>query len=111
MTPNPAYPSLSAKLEVTTGPQESNCSDAQVKVVSKEVMSAGQVVAIEKAVAHSVVNEHKLTNCRCYSLSNRSSFSRIFKHHSVFSHCLETVLVPVPCPGCIDIVFCTASCR
>ena len=86
LTPNPAYPSLSAKLEVTAGQHSSD----GVKVVSKEVMSAGQVVAIEKAVAHSVVNEHKLTNC---------------------SHCLETVLVPVPCPGCIDIVFCTASCR
>ena len=45
LNPNPSYPSLSSKLEVRTGGDKSdNKSDsAQVRVVSKEVMSAGQV--------------------------------------------------------------------
>ena len=62
LIPNSAYPCLSCDIEVTADGNDNECN--QLKVVAKEVMSAGKVVAIEKATAYSLLNESKLTNCR-----------------------------------------------
>ena len=53
-------------------------------------IKAATVLGVEDSAVHYLDSESRLTHC---------------------SHCIADVYVPVPCPGCINIVFCSMECR
>ena len=61
-----------------------------VKSDRAECVKAISVLGVEDSAIHYLTGEARITNC---------------------SHCTCNVLVPVPCPGCIHIVFCSIKCR
>ena len=61
-----------------------------VKSDRADCVKAISVLGVEDSAIHYLTGEARITNC---------------------SHCTCNVLVPVPCPGCIHIVFCSIKCR
>ena len=61
-----------------------------VKADIAEGVKATNVLGVEDSAVHYLTSESRLTNC---------------------SNCIANVLVPVPCPGCIHVVFCSIKCR
>ena len=61
-----------------------------VKADIAEGVKATNVLGVEDSAVHYLTSEARLTNC---------------------SNCIANVLVPVPCPGCIHVVFCSIKCR
>ena len=61
-----------------------------VKTDHNQGIKAATVLGVEDCAVHYLYSESRLTHC---------------------SHCIVDVLVPVPCPGCINIVFCSIKCR
>ena len=61
-----------------------------VKTDEQGGIKPATTLGVEDSVAHYLHTESRITHC---------------------THCIENVLVPVPCPGCINIVFCSLKCR
>ena len=61
-----------------------------VKTENTTGIKSTDVLGIEDCVSHNLNSESRLTHC---------------------THCIVDVFIPVPCPGCINVVFCSIKCR
>ena len=84
MNPSSLRPALSEAVAVER-------DDLQGRhLVAVRDIKAGEVLAIDRPVVHALDHDRSLSNC---------------------AECVAPVLIPVPCSGCVEVVFCSAKCR
>ncbi|XP_047484350.1 SET and MYND domain-containing protein 4-like isoform X2 [Penaeus chinensis] len=84
MDPSATITGASTALELSYTPEKGRC------VVAKRNIRPGEVLLVEESSLSCLDEAHLATNC---------------------SSCLAHCLVPVPCPTCSLVIFCSESCR